>query len=107
MGVGRGQLYEDAQRVVLAQSPARALIAAGLSEVHSVDIDAEARLIALAQADAGASQAVARSVIDPEGAGRGGHAGEGRVETYRVGREGQPVVGRRREGIVVATGRQG
>ena len=65
---GRRQLYEHAQAVLVAQLYVVHLIARRGTEILAVDVDTEARLVAVDEAHVGAAYAVARAVVYPEGA---------------------------------------
>ena len=101
--VGRCNLDENADAVLVSHFDIVGLIAHRSTEVSAIDIDAETRLIAAFQADVRAADSLARAVINPHIATRRRHIAEHRVERDRVGREGQNPRGRRRETVVVAT----
>ena len=88
-------------QILVAQLDVAGMESCGGAEIGTIDVDAEAGLVAFLQSDAGTSHAIARAVVDPESAGGSGNAREHRVELHRVERERQHMVRRRGETIIV------
>lgn len=98
-----GELDEDADAVVTANLKVANDGAGGVVEIGAVDIDAEARLVAVAEVGLGDADAVVVVVIGPEGIGGRADGGEYGVEADGIDREGEERRGAGGERVVVTT----